>query len=167
MPNICSTDCIQNVLILLTAISLNFFHSAFDHSCYNFVCMKLYPSKSIKKGGEVLSLCPLCQQCFGFFFLYWILLYCWKKTSNTFISWISVFFTPSDLFVRQKVQGYNCDVKHFVSFFLFYPCSLEHSEEFFMLYPVIIISVRGQAEYFNASRLTGQGHVTGDVMPDR
>lgn len=68
MPNICSTDCIQNVLILLTAISLNFFHSAFDHSCYNFVCMKLYPSKSIKKGGEVLSLCPLCQQCFGFFF---------------------------------------------------------------------------------------------------
>lgn len=58
-------------------------------------------------------------------------------------------------------------MKHFVSFFLFYPCSLEHSEEFFMLYPVIIISVRGQAEYFNASRLTGQGHVTGDVMPDR
>lgn len=65
--NICSTDCIQNVLILLTAISLNFFHSAFDHSCYNFVRTKLYPSKSIQKGGEVLSLCPLCQQCFFFY----------------------------------------------------------------------------------------------------
>lgn len=36
-------------------------------------------------------------------------------------------------FVRQKVQGYNCDVKHFVSFFLFYPCSLENPEEYFVL----------------------------------
>lgn len=58
-------------------------------------------------------------------------------------------------------------MKHFVSFFLFYPCSLEHSEEYFMLYPVIVISDRGQTEHFNASTLTGQGHVTGDVMPDR
>ena len=54
-----------------------------------------------------------------------------------------------------------------MSFFLCYPCSLEHSEEFFMPYPVIIISVRGQAEYFNAPRLTGQDHIAGDVMPER
>ncbi|KAK2544803.1 hypothetical protein Q9966_001614 [Columba livia] len=44
--------------------------------------------------------------------------------------------------------------------------SQEHSEEFFVPYPVIITSVRGQAEYFNAPGLTGQGHITGDVMPD-
>lgn len=88
-----------------------------------------------------------------------------KQDIPLFLEYLSSL--PSLTFVRQKVQGYNCDVKHFVSSFLFYPCSLERSAEYFMLYPVIIISVRGQKKHFNASTLTGQGHVTGDVMPDR
>lgn len=87
-----------------------------------------------------------------------------KQDIPLFLEYLSSL--PSLTFVRQKVQDYNCDVKHFVSSFLFYPCSLEHSEEYFMLYPVII-SVRGQKKHFNASTLAGQGHVTGDVMPDR
>lgn len=72
--NICSADWLQSVLILLTIIKLNFCHSAFDHCHHNFVLITLYLSKSVKKGAEVLSLCPLCQQCFFFILNPFILL---------------------------------------------------------------------------------------------
>lgn len=54
-----------------------------------------------------------------------------KQATPLFLEYLSSLPLLTFL-VRQKVEGYNCDVKHFVSFFLFYPCSLEHSEEFFM-----------------------------------
>lgn len=120
------------------------------------------PPRVLRKEVTLLSLCLLCQQCFYLILNLLILL----EEDKQHLCFLNIYFPhPLTFFVRKKVQVCNCDVKHFVLFFLFYP--LEHLEESFMPHPVIIISARGQGEYFNVSKLTGQGHLTVNVMADR
>lgn len=85
-----------------------------------FYTFKFHSCRSIKKLCEELSLCSLCLQHF-FFYSKSLYIVGRKQEIPLFLEYLSSL--PSLTFVRQKVQGYNCDVKHFLSFFLFYPCS--------------------------------------------